>query len=220
MNTASEPRQFERRWPVALAIGTVVLLLTFLQGRVRLFPPWLMYATGILLVSALVPVGLASVRERWLGVERAVMTLFVVVVGVGNLATLAEVVRMMMHGGAELGGLQLLASSVAVWVNNVLAFSLLYWQIDRGGPESRLMDSGRRADWLFPQMGAAEHVPPGWNPTFVDYLYLGYSTATAFSTTEVAPLTSRAKLLMMAESTIALITLVVVASRAINILGS
>ena len=59
-----------------------------------------------------------------------------------------------------------------------------------------------------------------WQPIFIDYLYLGYSTATAFSTTDAMPLTSRAKLLMMLESAIALITIVAIASRAINILGN
>jgi hypothetical protein len=81
--------------------------------------------------------------------------------------------------------------------------------------------SGTRTDWLFPQESApAGAVPAGWRPTFVDYLYLSFSTATAFSTTEVAPLTARAKLLMMLESTISLVTIVVVASRAINMFGN
>jgi uncharacterized membrane protein len=126
----------------------------------------------------------------------------------------------MVRRSAEIGGLQLLTSSIAVWVTNVLMFSLLYWQIDRGGPESRANNADTKPDWLFPQVGAPDDVPPGWRPTFVDYLFLGYSTATAFSTTDVMPLTSRAKMLMMLESTISLATIVVVAARAINILGS
>jgi uncharacterized membrane protein len=127
----------------------------------------------------------------------------------------------MIHKSRELGGLQLLGSSIAIWLTNVLAFSVLYWQIDRGGPEARMNTAGARPDWLFPQTGAsADDVPTGWRPTFVDYLYLAYSTATAFSTTEVAPLTSRAKMLMMLESSISLMVILVVASRAINILSS
>ncbi|WDT71833.1 MAG: hypothetical protein MPW17_03020 [Candidatus Manganitrophus sp.] len=126
----------------------------------------------------------------------------------------------MIFRSSEIGGLQLLASGIAVWVNNVLAFSLLYWQIDRGGPEPRLNDGGKRPDWLFPQTGVPDQAPPDWRPTFVDYLFLSFSTATAFSTTDAVPLTSRAKMLMMIESAVSLITLVVVASRAINILGS
>jgi hypothetical protein len=107
-----------------------------------------------------------------------------------------------------------------VWVSNVLIFSLLYWRIDRGGPEARANNAGTRPDWLFPQPGAPEDAPPDWRPTFVDYLFLGFSTATAFSPTDALPLTSRAKMLMMLESTMSLGTIVVVAARAINILGS
>jgi uncharacterized membrane protein len=107
-----------------------------------------------------------------------------------------------------------------MWVVNVLTFSLLYWQLDRGGPEALANNTSPMPDWLFPQEGAREDVPPDWRPTFVDYLFLAYSTATAFSTTDVMPLTSRAKMLMMLESTISLVTIVAVMSRAINILGS
>ena len=220
MNASVQSPRFERRWPVALAIIAVVVILALLPGRVRLFPAWLPYVAGIVLIVAMAPVGVTAARARWLRVEHTIMLLFIAMVGVGNLATLAQVIRTMVLRSSEVGGLQLLASSIAVWVNNVLAFALLYWQIDRGGPEARLNDAGRRPDWLFPQATAPDHVPPNWHPTFVDYLFLAYSTATAFSTTEVAPLTSRAKLLMMLESTISLVTIVVVASRAINILGS
>jgi hypothetical protein len=220
MNASTHPLRFERRWPVGLVIVTVLGLLSQLPGRVRLFPVWLPYVAGTALIMAMVPIGLTTFRGRWLRVERAAVLIFVLLVGAGNLATLAQVVSMMTHGEGGLGGIQLLASSIAVWVNNVLAFSLLYWQIDAGGSEGRLNGTGKRPDWLFPQVGVPDLVPPDWQPAFVDYLFLAFSTATAFSTTEVAPLTSRAKLLMMAESTVALVTLVVVASRAINILGS
>jgi hypothetical protein len=126
----------------------------------------------------------------------------------------------MVHRPSDITGLQLFASSIAVWVTNVLIFSLLYWQIDRGGPEARANNASTKPDWLFPQTGAPEDAPPDWRPTFVDYLFLGFSTATAFSPTDALPLTSRAKMLMMLESTISLVTIVVVASRAINILGN
>src|SRR5262249_33107151 len=136
-----------------------------------------------------------------------------------NLAILSYLVKAMLVRPQDVSGLQLLASSIAVWATNVLAFSVLFWQIDRRGPEARANDAGAPADWLFPQEGAPSGmVPADWRPTFVDYLYLGYSTATAFSTTEAAPLTVRAKLLMMAESMTSLVTMVAVAARAINIL--
>jgi hypothetical protein len=101
----------------------------------------------------------------------------------------------------------------------VFIFSLLYWQVDREGPEARTSHANRRPDWRFPRETADEDVRD-WRPTFVDYLFLGYSTATAFSATDVVPLTSRAKMLMMLESTISLVMIVAIMSRAINILGS
>jgi len=217
---ATQAYRFEPRWPVVLTILAVLFLLMALPGRIRLVPSWTPYVIGVAVLVPIAAVGLTAPRTRWLRVERTVTLLFFVVVTVGNLANLGNLVYAMLNRSAETSGLQLLTSSIAVWVNNVLTFSLLYWQMDRGGPEARVNDAGTRPDWLFPQMGAAENVLPDWRPVFVDYLFLSYSTATAFSTTDVMPLTSRAKMLMMLESTISLATIVVVASRAINILGN
>jgi hypothetical protein len=126
----------------------------------------------------------------------------------------------MVRRSSELSGLTLLSSSIAVWLINIGTNSIVYWQLDRGGPEARLRGDAVRPDWLFPQDGASsEVIPPDWRPNFVDYFYLAYSTATAFSATEVAPLTSRAKLLMILESSISLVVIVLVGARAINILG-
>ena len=218
-----EPAQLfriEPRWPVALAIVAVLFLLAVLPGRVRLFPIWLPYLVGIVVLAPMAAVTLTAAKARWLRVERTITLLFFVFTGVGTLANLANLIGAMVRRSAEIGGLQLLTSSIAVWVTNVLMFSLLYWQIDLGGPEARANNAGTRPDWLFPQAAAGEDAPPDWRPTFVDYLFLGFSTATAFSPTDALPLTSRAKMLMMLESTISLVTIVVVASRAINILGS
>jgi hypothetical protein len=192
-----------------------------LPGRIKLFPDWTVYVVAVAVLAPMAGVGLTAARPRWLRVERAVTLLFFVASALVTLANLGNLIGAMIHRPSDISGLQLFASSIAVWVTNVLIFSLLYWQIDRGGPEARVNNAGTRPDWLFPQEGApAQDVPPGWRPVFVDYLFLGYSTATAFSTTDVMPLTSRAKLLMMIESMIALATIVVVAARAINILGS
>ena len=221
MTEQAEVHRFEPRWPVGLAILGVLFLLMVLPGRIRLFPNWTVYLVAVAVLAPMAAVGLTAARPRWLRVEHAVTLLFFVVAAVVTLANLGNLIGAMVRRPADISGLQLFASSIAVWVTNVLIFSMLYWQIDRGGPESRANNAGPRPDWLFPQEGApAEDVPPGWNPSFVDYLFLGYSTATAFSTTDVMPLTSRAKILMMLESSISLMTIVVVAARAINILGN
>ena len=107
---------------------------------------------------------------------------------------------------------------MVIWTANVLTFSLLYWQIDRGGPYARVNRLKVKPDWVFAQGAVPEDLPPDWQPLFLDYLYLGYNTATAFSPTDASPLTRRAKMLMMIESMISLLTLVIVLSRAINII--
>ena len=224
MKDSGSRYQFEPRWPVGLAILGVLFLLMVLPGRIKLFPNWTVYVVAVAVLAPMAAVGLTAARPRWLRVESLVTRLFFVTAAVATLANLGNLVGAMIRRPSDITGLQLFASSIALWVNNVLIFSLLYWQIDRGGPEARVRgagNAGTRPDWLFPQEGApAEDVPPGWRPAFVDYLFLGYSTATAFSTTDVMPLTSRAKILMMLESSISLMTIVVVAARAINILGS
>ncbi len=212
---------YEPRWPVVLAILAVILLLIMLPERIRLLPIWAPYVLGFAVLVPISVVGLTAPKPLWLRVERTFTLFFVVVAGGLTLVDLARVIGEMVYRSAQVGGLQLLTSSIAVWVTNVLMFSMLYWQIDRGGPEARLNEVGIRPDWRFLQEGSpSEEVPRGRQPTFVDYLYLGYSTATAFSTTDAVPLTPRAKLLMMLQSTISMMTIVIVASRAVNILGN
>jgi hypothetical protein len=221
MKGSTKSPYFEPRWPIALVILAVIFLLTLLPERIRLFPNWATYLVGLVVLVPMGAVGLTAARARWLHVERTVTLLFFLGAGLTTLVNLANLISGIVGRSAEIGGLQLLSSSIAVWVINVLMFSMLYWQIDRGGPEARMSDTSTRPDWLFPQEGApAEDVAHGWQPRFIDYLYLGYSTATAFSTTDAMPLTQRAKMLMMLESAIALVTTVVVASRAINILAN
>jgi len=220
MNEDTQAPSFEPRWPIVLVILAVLCLLVALPARIKLFPSWAPFAMAIVVLGSMAAVGLTHGSPRWLILERRITLLYGLLMGATMLAVLGFLVRAMVFRPEEVSGLQLLASSVAVWVTNVLVFSLLYWQIDRGGPGARGQCPSARPDWLFPQAGASENAPPGWRPTFVDYLFLGYATATAFSTTDVTPMTSRAKLLMMLESTISLVTLVLVASRAINILGN
>jgi hypothetical protein len=210
----------EPRWPVALAILTALVLLAVLPGRIRVFPAWFPWSVGIILLIPILALRLTRAKALWLRVERWTTLIFFVVAGSATLVGLGYVIDAMVSRSSEVGGMELLTSSIAVWVTNVLIFSLVYWEIDRGGPEARANGTGTRPDWLFPQEGAPQDSPPGWRPTFVDYFFLGYATATAFSTTDVMPLTSRAKLLMMLESTISLATILIVVSRAVNILGS
>jgi hypothetical protein len=220
MQEQVQPVRLEPRWPVALAILVVLFLLTLLRARARLFPFWLAYAIGLALLLPMAGVRLSGARTPWLRLERIVTLCVSLIVEFITLRTLFYLLCEMVLRPTALSGRQLLASSIGAWVANVLAFSLVYWHLDRGGPEARGNNAGLKADWLFSQSIAAELVPPDWRPTFIDYLFLSFTSATAFSPTDTMPLTPRAKMLMMIESTVSLTTLVIVASRAINILGN
>lgn len=114
---------------------------------------------------------------------------------------------------------RLLASGLAIWVTNMIAFAFWYWEFDRGGPGRRSEGVRDQPDFLFPQLQSPELAAPDWEPTFVDYLYVSFTNATAFSPTDVLPLTRWAKLTMMLQSTISFTTVLLVIARAVNILG-
>jgi uncharacterized membrane protein len=112
----------------------------------------------------------------------------------------------------------LLLSGAAIWLTNVIAFALWYWEFDRGGPVARMLGLNHFPDFLFPQMENPELAPPDWEPRFVDYLYVSFTNGTAFSPTDVMPLSRWAKLTMLAQSAISLMTVALVVARAVNIL--
>jgi hypothetical protein len=112
----------------------------------------------------------------------------------------------------------LLASGGAIWLTNVIAFGLWYWDLDRGGAAARARGDDRLPAFVFPEMTNPQYVPAGWYPKFMDYLHVSFTTATAFSPTDVSAIKSWAKLMMMAEEAISLVVAVLVVSRAVNIL--
>jgi hypothetical protein len=123
--------------------------------------------------------------------------------------------------GHKLGGHELVLASIDIWWTNVIVFSLWFWQLDGGGPARRTPEQpGYERDFLFPQHENPGFARTGWRPLYVDYLYTSFTNAAAFSPTDAMPLTQWAKLLMLVESAASLLTLLMVASRAVNILGT
>lgn len=212
---------FESRWPVILALVSVLAILLLLPETIRILPLWTPFAVGVAVLIPILGVQLSAARSGWVRIEHLIILIFVVFAGVSLSANLANLVGVTINRPAHITGLQLLTSSIGLWITNVLVFSLLYWHIDRGGPEARAINKRGRPDWQFAQpIVPVEDMHQGGQPAFVDYLYLGFSTATSFGTTDTIPLSARAKLLMMLQGTISLLTIVLVAARAINILGS
>jgi hypothetical protein len=112
----------------------------------------------------------------------------------------------------------LLAAGSIVWASNNIAFALLYWELDGGGAAARAQGLPRHPDLAFPQLIQPDLAPPGWRPRFIDYLYLGFTNATAFSPTDVMPLVPWAKIAMTVQSVISLAILGLVVARAVNVL--
>ena len=212
------PRNDEPRWVPALAIMAVLGLLAVLPHHVHIMPTWVSYLVVLTILAPMAAITFgARHKVMWMRAERVVIVLFAAAYVANTTAELADMIGIITLHPPETRAISLLSSSLAIWVTNVLAFSLLYWQIDQGGPSARITDD-RKLDWLFPQAASPELPTPDWHPLFADYLFLGFNTATAFSPTDVLPLTRRAKMLMMLESSISLLTLVIVAARAVNVL--
>jgi hypothetical protein len=112
----------------------------------------------------------------------------------------------------------LLRAAIHMWCTNVLVFALWFWQLDGGGPLVRRLEPRHRHDFVFPQHLTPELSPAGWQPAFVDYLYVSFTNATAFSPTDTMPYSRWAKLLMILESVASLLLAIMVAARAVNIL--
>jgi hypothetical protein len=209
----------ESRLLPVLSIIAFVGLVYILPSRYALLPQAVTYILAGALIVALTAAGLTQPGSVWIRVERLVIAVFVLSGSVAVLVTLKDLIADIVFHKREISAITLLTTSVGLWVANVLIFALAYWQLDRGGPDGRARGWTGRADLTFSHGDPSDDVPADWRPSFADYLFLAFNTSTAFSPTDTLPLTVRAKMLMMAQSSISLVTIVIVAARAINVLG-
>jgi hypothetical protein len=144
--------------------------------------------------------------------------LFVVLANLCGLALL--IASLVTEKSRELSGGQLLMSGAFVWLTNVIVFGLLYWSLDAGGPRARARRGRRRPDFWFPQDDNDRLARSGWHPRLEDYTYVALTNGIAFSPTDAMPLTRRAKTLMALEAMISIGAVLLVAARAVNVLGS
>ena len=212
----------EPRWPATLAVFTALALYWFLPEKLTLGPNWVL---PLLELALLIPLSVvAPMRHKdeplW---QRYAAVALIALVNAANIISLTLLVHDLLQGkanGKQIVGPQLLFSSILIWLTNVIVFGLWYWELDRGGPDERSHPAHRQPDFLFPQMTTPHCMDAHWSPTFIDYLYVSFTNATAFSPTDTMPLTPAAKGLMAIQSLISLLTIALVAARAVNILGS
>ncbi len=221
--TAAELRRVEQVIPVwgpQLVILVAILIDLSLPDRlVPLGPVWLLPGLEALL---LVGLAMSSPRARHHSPARRRVALGLIgLVSLTNIISLIELVHFLVQSsrhGTSIGGHPLIVAGSQLWINNVLLFGLWYWELDRGGPWARVSDDHAQPDFLFVQMDKTEFAPAGWMPGLVDYLYLSFTNATAFSPTDTMPLTPMAKWLMSGQALASLVTVGLVVARAVNIL--
>jgi uncharacterized membrane protein len=208
--------EHERYWHAQVVVAAAILLDLSLPQKLTLGPSWLLPGVeGVLLIGLMIAT--PNPRVRHSPHRRQFAIALISIVSAVNAWSLALLCHYLIHGGDQ-NGRRLILSGVVLWVTNVLLFGLWYWELDRGGPVERMSTPERYPDFMFPQLSDPKLAPPNWMPKLVDYLYVSFTNATAFSPTDTMPLTANAKVLMGGQSIIALVTIGLVVARAVNIL--
>jgi hypothetical protein len=138
---------------------------------------------------------------------------------IDNTASAVILDKRILSGEVSNNAAVLLGSGAAIFVTNIIAFGLWYWELDRGGPFARREGRQPYPDFLFPQMSDPNNAQPGWRPTFVDYLYVSFTNVVAFSPTDTMPLARWAKAMMTVQALVSTTTIALVIARAVNVLG-
>ena len=192
----------------------------FLDDELSLGPRWLVPAVSAVLLVVLIGVHPHRMHKQSMS-ARVVGLVTLAVLALANFTAGVRLVSQILgRKGGSSDPLHLIMSGASIWIANVIIFGLLYWAFDRGGPAARALGLRQYTDFQFPQMADPSSAPPDWEPTLVDYLYLAFTNATAFSPTDVMPLTRPAKMAMMIQSTLSVVLIAVVLARAINILST
>jgi uncharacterized membrane protein len=209
--------QGEHRWPAALAIIVAVGLQLALPQDLAFEPYWALPAVEVALFLVLLIFNPLRIN-RESKVLRFIAMSLTTVASVATAWSAVLLVERIVHGGAT-NAPELLLNGAVIWFTNVIVFALWYWEGDRGGPAARAAGRDPYPDFLFTGMTSPELVHPHWEPAFVDYFFLSFTNATAFSPTDTLPLSPSAKLTMAAQSVISLATAALVVARAVNIFG-
>jgi uncharacterized membrane protein len=205
-------------WEAQLAVLVAVVLYVALPTKLTVGPRWFVPSLdGVLLLGLAISTPYRHHTQS--PVRRRISIVLIAIVTAANFTAEALLVHYLLKGGHS-GGRSLVFSAAEIWFTNVAVFGLWFWEVDRGGPHMRSAPEPREPDFLFPQMGAPKSSPRGWRPAFLDYLYVAFTNASAFSPTDAMPLTVRIKTLMLIESIASFLTVGLVAARAVNILNT
>ena len=208
----------EKRWPMACTLVLAMTVPLLLPPRFSLGPSWAVPAVEALLLVAIIAIDRGRIDRRS-AAGRALSLGLVAVLVADAAGVTGRLITDLIEGGPETNSAtDLLKTGFLVWLYTMIAFAFLYWVLDGGGPESRFLAPPQFPDLAFPEQLNPQVAAPSWRPEFFDYLYLGFTDATAFSPTDVMPLARWAKLAMTVQATGSLVILGLVIAGAVNIL--
>jgi uncharacterized membrane protein len=213
-NSENEIAKMAPRWAALVGILATGVLYTFLPQRLRIGPSWLLLAIEVVTLLPLVFILLT--RDDFS--QNAIRIYVMILLGIVTLALAISILLLVISLPKNKQATDLLGSAAVLWSVNILVFGLWYWEIDGGGPAKRHQSGHQAADFMFPQQ--ANGNDGSWAPHFLDYLFVAFTGSTALSPADTYPLTRPAKTLMMIEAILSLTIIVLLAARAINILGS
>jgi hypothetical protein len=197
--SVGSPRR--RDWGESSALLLCVVLFASLRDRYTLGPPAVTVGLGILVAAVFLLSLFCTIRgDR--KARRSIMAVGAMVLAVGVALSLAKVIYLVIYQAVTLDPIRLIETGIVIWVGNVVVFAIIYHLV------------GER-EFAFPQRDPQLAQPP---LNFLDYVFLSFTTATAFSPTDTLPLSTRARMFIMFESIVSLLVIAIVAARAINIL--
>jgi hypothetical protein len=211
--------QGEPRWQVTLAIIAAIALQLPVPGKlVLLRPTWVLPVLEGLLLLGLIIANPRRIDRQSVILRYTSLTL-IAVISLANVWSAGRLITDIVTSANVTGSAStLLIDGGSIWLTNVIVFGLWYWEFDRGGPVARALAVKPYPDFQFVQMVSPQLAPPGWEPMFADYFYLSFTNASAFSPTDVMPMSRWAKMLMLVQSAVSLVTVALVIARAVNIL--
>lgn len=217
MASSDHPARAEHRWPVLVVLLVVLAAHLVLPITIKGIPSWVVPVIGVCALIPLVAINPTRLtREtRW---SRWISIGFALALTAFNQAYVVQLVFELLGDSAD--GPRVLLTALVVWITNVVAFGLVYWELDSGGAVQRRIEGDRNnavQDFRFPQQDNPRG-HEGWQPEFLDYAYFSLSNMMAYSPTDVMPLTRRAKLLMAYQAFTGFVLLALVIARGVSIL--
>lgn len=214
----NQHHQFDPVWPVQVAMAVALSLQLLLPDKFSFGVHYLLpLVEGLLIIS----LSLTTPKAKsFRSLRRRINVLaLIAIITTANVYSLIVVARHLLNSEAIAEGRDLILAAINIFLTNVIIFALWYWEMDGGGPGERLEVAPHDQDFLFAQHRNELYKHPEWRPTFLDYLYISGVNAMSFNTGDALPLSRRAKMMMLVQATVSLVTIFLVASRAVGILS-